>query len=77
MVKIRLARYGKKRNPSYRIVVIDSRKRRNGKPIEEVGFYNPMQNQIHLNAESIKKRLMQGAQPTDVVKNILIKANLI
>lgn len=76
MVKIRLTRCGKKKKPSYRIVVIDSRKRRDGKPIEEVGFYDPMQNQVHLRAEAIKKRLMDGAQVSNTVKTLLVKANI-
>jgi len=77
MVKIRLTRYGKKKKPSYRIVVADSRTRRDGKPIEEVGFYDPMQNQVHLRAEAIKKRLNEGAQVSDTVRTILVKANIL
>jgi small subunit ribosomal protein S16 len=77
MVKIRLSRLGKKKKPSYRIVVIDSRVRRDGKPLEEVGFYDPIQNEIHLSAEAIKKRISEGAQVSRVVRNILIKANII
>jgi small subunit ribosomal protein S16 len=76
MVKIRLSRLGKKKKPSYRIVVIDSRVRRDGKPLEEVGFYDPIQNEIHLSSEAIKKRLNEGAQVSKVVKSILIKANI-
>ena len=77
MVKIRLSRRGKKRRPSYRIVVTDSRKKRSGKPIEEVGFYDPIQNEVHLSADAIKKRLSEGAQVTRVVKDILVKANIL
>jgi small subunit ribosomal protein S16 len=77
MVKIRLSRLGKKRKPSYRIVVIDSRVRRDGKPLEEVGFYDPIQNEIHLSAEAIKKRLAEGAQVSRVVHDILVKANIL
>jgi small subunit ribosomal protein S16 len=77
MVKIRLSRLGKKRKPSYRIVVTDSRVRRDGKPLEAVGFYDPIQNEIHLSAEAIKKRLNEGAQVSRVVRNILIKANIL
>lgn len=77
MVKIRLSRRGKKRKPSYRIVVTDSRTRRDGRPIEEVGFYDPIQNEVHLSAEAIKKRIKEGAQLSRVVKDILVKANII
>lgn len=77
MVKIRLTRLGKKRKPAYRIVVTDSRVRRDGRPLEEVGFYDPIQNEIHLSADQIKKRLSEGAQMSRVVRNILIKANII
>jgi small subunit ribosomal protein S16 len=76
MVKIRLSRLGKKRKPSYRIVVIDSRVRRDGKPLEQVGFYDPIKNELKLNLEKIKIRLNQGAQVSSVVKNILVKANI-
>jgi len=76
MVKIRLSRRGKKRKPSYRIVVTDVRTKRDGKPIEEVGFYDPIQNEVHLSAEAIKKRLNEGAQVTRVVRDILVKANI-
>ena len=77
MVKIRLSRHGKKKKPSYRIVVIDSRIRRDGKPLEEVGFYDPIQNEVHLNGENIKKRINQGAQLSRVVRELLVKANII
>ncbi len=76
MVKIRLSRLGKKRKPSYRIVVIDSRVRRDGKPLEQVGFYDPIKNEIKLSSDAIKKRLNQGAQVSRVVRNILVKANI-
>jgi small subunit ribosomal protein S16 len=76
MVKIRLSRLGKKKRPSYRIIVTDSRVRRDGKPLEQVGFYDPIQNEIHLSSEAIKKRLNEGAQVSRVVRNILVKANI-
>lgn len=77
MVKIRLSRLGKKKKPSYRIVVTDSRVGRNGKPLEEVGFYDPIHNEIHLSAEAIKKRLSEGAQVSRVVHNILVRAKIL
>lgn len=76
MIKLRLKRYGKKREASYRIVVINSRARREGRPIEELGFYNPRTDETNLDVPGIVKRLQQGAQPTDTVRRILEKANV-
>lgn len=73
MLKIRLKRFGRKKQPSYRIVVIDSRKKRDGKALEEVGFYNPITNQTKLNIIKIQKRLNEGAQLTETVKGIIKK----
>lgn len=77
MVKLRLKRYGKKREVSYRIVAIPSNERRDGRPLEELGFYNPRTNQTTLNAPAIIKWLQNGAQPTDTVRDILRKANVL
>ena len=76
MVKLRLKRYGKKREVSYRIVAINSRSRRDGRPLEELGFYNPRTDETRLNVPAIVKRLKEGAQPTDTVRNILDKAKV-
>ncbi|NES80992.1 MAG: 30S ribosomal protein S16 [Moorea sp. SIO2B7] len=76
MVKLRLKRYGKKREVSYRIVAINSSARRDGRPIEELGFYNPRTDETRLNVPSIVKRLKEGAQPTDTVRSILEKAKV-
>ena len=66
-VKIRLARHGAKKAPYYRVVVIDSRSRREGRPIEEVGRYNPCvePSLIKLDLEKLDKWIANGAQPTD------------
>ena len=79
MVKIRLRRMGAKKAPFYRIVVADSRYPRDGRFIEEVGYYNPMTNPITVNvdAEKVEKWLANGAQPTETVKSILTKNGLI
>jgi small subunit ribosomal protein S16 len=77
MIKLRLKRYGKKREASYRIVAMKSTDRRDGRPLEELGFYNPRTDEVRLNAEAITKRLQEGAQPTDTVRHILEKQNLI
>ncbi|MGK7917537.1 MAG: 30S ribosomal protein S16 [Prochloraceae cyanobacterium] len=76
MIKIRLKRYGKKREVSYRIVAINSQSRRDGRPLEELGFYNPRTDETRLNVPAIIQRLKQGAQPTDTVRNILKKARV-
>nr|YP_009293942.1 ribosomal protein S16 [Ahnfeltia plicata]AOM65630.1 ribosomal protein S16 [Ahnfeltia plicata]UAT97272.1 ribosomal protein S16 [Ahnfeltia plicata]UAT97477.1 ribosomal protein S16 [Ahnfeltia plicata] len=74
MLKIRLKRCGRKKQPSYRIIVIDSKKRRDGRALEELGFYNPISNQTKLNILRIEKRISHGAQLTSTVKNLMIKA---
>ncbi len=77
MLKIRLKRFGKKREASYRLVVMNSTSRRDGRALEEVGIYNPRSGETVLNNEAIARRLQQGAQPTDTVRSILRKANLL
>ena len=76
MIKLRLKRFGKKREVSYRIVAIESKARRDGRPIEELGFYNPRTDETRLNVPAIVKRLQQGAQPSDTVRTILKKAQV-
>ncbi|AOW98088.1 MULTISPECIES: 30S ribosomal protein S16 [Moorena] len=76
MIKIRLKRFGKKREVSYRIVAIPSNARRDGRPLEELGFYNPRNDETRLNVPAIVKWLKNGAQPTQTVRNILQKANV-
>jgi small subunit ribosomal protein S16 len=77
MIKIRLKRFGKKREVSYRLVAMQSTSRRDGRPLEELGFYNPRTDEVRLETEAILKRLGQGAQPTETVRRILEKANVI
>ncbi|MEM7760170.1 MAG: 30S ribosomal protein S16 [Cyanobacteria bacterium P01_G01_bin.67] len=76
MIKLRLKRFGKKREVSYRIVAIESKTRRDGRPIEELGFYNPRTDETRLNVPAIVKRLQQGAQPSQTVRSILNKAQV-
>ena len=71
MLKIRLKRNGRKKQAIYRIIVIDSRKRRDGRAIEEVGFYNPMTKMTKINIEKIESRIKQGAQLTKTVESIV------
>ncbi len=77
MVKIRLKRIGAHKNPFYRIVVADSRYPRNGRFIEELGYYDPMKNpaDLKLDQEKVEKWLKNGAQPTDTVRALINKAN--
>ena len=77
MIKLRLKRFGKKREVSYRIVAIESKSRRDGRPIEELGYYNPRTDETRLNVPAIVKRLQQGAQPSQTVRNILNKAQVL
>ncbi|MEL6492829.1 MAG: 30S ribosomal protein S16 [Cyanobacteria bacterium J06634_6] len=76
MIKIRLKRYGKKREVSYRIVAMRSQDRRDGRPLEELGFYNPRTDETRLEVPAIVKWLKEGAQPTKTVESILKKANV-
>lgn len=76
MIKIRLKKFGKKREASYRIVAIESKSRRDGRPIEELGFYNPRTDETRLNVPAIVARLKNGAQPTETVRSILNKAKV-
>nr|BDA98201.1 ribosomal protein S16 [Rhodomonas sp. NIES-1006] len=77
MLKLRLKKYGRKRQASYRIVVMPSTTKRDGRSIEELGFYNPHTNETNLNVSRIKVRLSQGAQPTSTVRDLLKKAAVI
>ena len=78
-VRIRLKRFGAKKRPFYRIVVMDSRRPRDGRTIEEVGFYHPIEveeKQIVLKEDRILDWLQKGAQPSDTVKRLFNKKNL-
>ena len=77
MVKIRLKRMGMKKEPFYRIVVTDSRSPRDGRFIEEIGFYNPNSKELKVNEESAKKWISNGAQPSPTVKALLKKSGVI
>ncbi|MEY8334370.1 30S ribosomal protein S16 [Lachnospiraceae bacterium 47-T17] len=77
-VKIRLKRLGQKKAPFYRIVVADSRTARNGQSIEEIGTYDPTKDpsEYHVDAETAKKWLANGAQPTETVAKIFKLAGI-
>ena len=81
MVRIRMQRIGRSRRPFYRIQVLDQRVRRNGASIEQLGWYDPIAKdpakQIKLNEERVKYWIGVGAQPSETVKDMLAKRNLI
>nr|YP_009399204.1 ribosomal protein S16 [Taenioma perpusillum]ARW68601.1 ribosomal protein S16 [Taenioma perpusillum] len=77
MLKIRLKRLGKKKKPFYRIIIIDSRKKRDGQPIEEVGFYDPFTKTSKVDIIQINKRLKQGAKVTKTTQNIINKHTIL
>tara|TARA_A100001035_G_scaffold100307_1_gene78555 strand:+ start:157 stop:630 length:474 start_codon:yes stop_codon:yes gene_type:complete len=73
----RLKRFGKKREASFRLVACNSTSRRDGRPLQELGFYNPRTKETRLDTEAIRERLGQGAQPTDVVRTLLERGGLL
>ena len=79
MVKIRLRRIGAKKAPFYRVVVADSRFARDGRFIEEIGYYDPTKNPsfVSIDADKAKQWLSNGAQPTDTVRELLKKASVL
>ncbi len=77
MIKLRLKRFGKKREASFRLVACNSTSRRDGRPLQELGFYNPRTKETRLDTEALRIRLGQGAQPTDAVRALLEKGGLL
>ncbi len=78
-VKMRLKRFGTKKRPYYRIVVMDAREPRDGRTLDEVGLYHPIEkegNQVKIDEEKVKGWLVKGVQPTETVKKILNKNNI-
>ncbi len=73
MVKLRLTRIGAKNQPFYRIIAIDARKKRDGKFIENVGYYNPISKETNIKKDLALKWLGYGAQPSNTVKSLFIK----
>ena len=78
-VKMRLTRLSAKKAPFYRVIVADSRSPRDGRFIEEIGYYNPLTNpvEIKIDADKAKKWLNNGAQPTETVKALLKKSGIV
>ena len=77
LLKIRFKRCGKKGQPTYRIVVMNSQSCRDGKTLQELGFYNPITKEIKLDIKEIVQQLKNGAQPTKTVKNLLLKTQVL
>lgn len=78
-VKMRLRRLGAKKAPFYRVIVADSRSPRDGRFIDEIGYYNPLTEpaEIKIDAEKAKKWIANGAQPTETVKSLLKKSGIV
>ena len=77
MLKLRLKRIGRKRSPAYRLVIMENTTRRDGTPVEEVGYYNPISKESKFEVEKIQKWLSYGVQPTEIVSSLLKKAKII
>lgn len=77
MLKMRFKRCGRKRQPTYRLVVMSSTSRRDGRPIQELGYYNPLTKETKLDVPNIIQCLEEGVKPTETVKNLLVKAEII
>lgn len=77
MLKLRLKKTGKKRSPFYRLVIMENSCRRDGRPVDEVGYYNPLTKNYKFEAKKIKKWLYYGVKPTDTVLALLHKAKII
>jgi|TARA_B110000971_G_scaffold219392_1_gene260406 small subunit ribosomal protein S16 len=77
MLKMRFKRCGRKRQPTYRLVIMPATSKRDGKALKELGFYNPITKELKLDVENIVTNLNVGVQPTKTVKNLLLKAKII
>ncbi len=77
MLKLRLKRIGKKRSPSYRLVIMENTFRRDGRAIDEVGYYNPLTKQSKFDIDKIQKWLNYGVKPTETVLTLLKKAEIV
>ena len=76
-VKMRLTRMGDKKSPFYRVVVIDSHKARDGQYVDLVGTYNPLTEDLNLDVEKAKKWIANGVQPTETVRTLLVRVNVL
>lgn len=77
MLKLRLKRLGRKRLPAYRLVVMESSTRRDGRPLAELGYYEPISKKYQFQTEEIKQWLSYGVKPTETVSFLLKKSKII
>lgn len=77
MLKLRFKKIGRKRAPSYRLVLMENTSRRDGRPIEELGYYNPISKKFVFDTPNVKKWLIYGVKPTQTVLSLLRKAKII
>lgn len=77
MLKMRFKRCGRKRQPTYRLVIMPVTSKRDGRALQELGFYNPITKELKLDVENIVTNLNVGVQPTKTVKNLLLRAKII
>lgn len=75
MLKIRLSRTGKKHEPHYRIVVLETRSKRDGKIVEQIGEWHPKQNDLKIQKENFESWLKKGARPSETVRNLYVKSS--
>lgn len=73
MLKIRLKKFGRKKKPFYRIILIKSLSKRNGKSIKEFGYYNPLNKEININKNLLYKYINYGAYPTNIIRHLIYK----
>ncbi len=76
-VKMRLTRMGDKKSPFYRVVVIDSHKARDGQYVDLIGTYNPLTEEVRIDAEKARKWVSCGVQPTETVRTLLVRENIL
>jgi small subunit ribosomal protein S16 len=77
MLKLRLTRTGRKKQPAYRLVIMEHTTRRDGKPIDILGYYNPLTKETNFKVEKIQHWLNMGVKPTQTVFNLLRKAGIL
>ena len=77
MLRLRLKRTGRKRSPSYRLVIMENTTRRDGRSIEELGYYSPITKKYKFNNAKVKKWLEYGVKPTESVLNLLKKVDIV
>lgn len=77
MLKLRLTRIGRKKQPVYRLVIIEHATRRDGRPVDQVGYYNPLTKESNFQVEKIQKWLSYGVKPSETVYHLLKKAKIV